>query len=108
MTNDINTAIDSVGYVTVPEKAVGGTGRSAINVYSTYNDSTGSQGWKIGGRWNGVFTAGFSIVLSTSLLLGALITAIFTVGSALLTIILITNLSAFTLYLSFFICLAWI
>ncbi len=53
MANDINTAINSGGYVIVPEKAVKGTGRDAIYVYMTYNGQTGYQSWKISGGLNG-------------------------------------------------------
>ncbi len=53
MANDINTAINSGGYVIVPEKAVDGTGKDAIYVYMTYNGQTGNQSWKISGGLNG-------------------------------------------------------
>ncbi len=52
MADDINTAINSGGYVIVPEKAVDGTGKDAIYVYMTYN-SNGNQAWKIAGGLNG-------------------------------------------------------
>ncbi len=52
MADDINTAINSGGYVIVPEKAVDGTGKDAIYVYMTYN-SNGNQAWKISGGLNG-------------------------------------------------------
>ncbi|MPV86161.1 hypothetical protein [Ostreibacterium oceani] len=53
MANDIQKAINSGGYVIVPEKAVDGVGRSAIYVYMTHNAQTGNQSWKISGGLNG-------------------------------------------------------
>ncbi len=52
MADDINKAINSGGYVIVPEKAVEGTGRDAIYVYMT-DDGSGNQSWKISGGLNG-------------------------------------------------------
>ncbi|MPV86163.1 hypothetical protein [Ostreibacterium oceani] len=69
MADDINRAINSGGYVIVPEKAVDGVGRDAIYVYMTYNGQTGNQSWKISGGLNGaIFTIISYIFLGISLL----------------------------------------
>lgn len=51
MVNDMNRAINAGGYVIVPEKAVRGSGRSAVNVYIT--SQMGYAAWKISGGLNG-------------------------------------------------------
>ncbi len=68
MADDINTAINSGGYVIVPEKAVDGTGKDAIYVYMTYN-SNGNQAWKIAGGLNGGW---LNLALTILLILGML------------------------------------
>ncbi len=62
MADDINTAINSGGYVIVPEKAVDGIGKDAIYVYMTYN-SNGNQAWKIAGGLNGAMLIIIGVVL---------------------------------------------
>ncbi len=88
MADDINTAINSGGYVIVPEKAVDGAGKDAIYVYMTYN-SNGNQAWKISGGLNGGFFAGFSIGIATMLLLLASAGTIILTFGVVLTLVLI-------------------
>ncbi|MPV86164.1 hypothetical protein [Ostreibacterium oceani] len=73
MANDIQKAINSGGYVIVPEKAVDGVGRNAIYVYMTYNDQTGNQSWKISGGLNGAIAKILGVISDLATLYTSLI-----------------------------------
>ncbi len=102
MADDINTAINSGGYVIVPEKAVDGVGKDAIYVYMTYN-SNGNQAWKISGGLNGGFFHGLAAGFFTGMITAIAFAALGMVASlGLLLVVLLVIfaiLANFALYL---------